>query len=181
MNKTIITGTGILFVLLAIGTVMAFNGNGIQGIDSGIMQQVRTAIENNNFQQWKQLQESTLTEENFNAIRERMQGKTQQREKMQAQNQEIQTAIENQDFGTWKTLMTESNNPAKEAMLSAINEENFYLLSEMHSAMESKDFETAKTIMEELGIQQNGFRGRNKMHAGFGMKENCPFSNPSTE
>jgi len=181
MNKTIIAGTGILFVLLAIGTVMAFNGNGIQGIDSEIMQQIRTAIENNDFQQWKQLQESTLTEENFNAIKERMQGRTQEREQMPAQNQEIQTAIENQDYTTWKTLMEESNNPQKEEMLSAINEENFHLLSEMQEARESGNFETAKTIMEELGIQQNGFRGRNKMHAGFGMKENCPFSNPSTE
>jgi len=192
MNNKIL-GIGILFVLLAAGTAMAFKGNFGTGLEfnSDAMQEIKTAIENNDFQEWKQLQENQLTEENFNAIRNTMQERNQNREKMTENMKAIQTTIENQDYATWKTLMEENNNPRNTEMLSIITEDNFSLLSEMHSAMQSGDIETAKTIMEELGLENgfgksgfkeingaNGFKGK-----GIGMKGNfgdCPFSDTTT-
>lgn len=184
-NKLI--GIGILFVLLAIGTAMAFRGNfGTgQGFDSDKMEQIQTAIENGDYATWKQLHENNLTEENFNAIREKMQERTQARKEIQAKMQEIQTAIENQDYAAWKQLMEENNNQENEMMLSVITEDNFYLLSELHDEKASGDFEAVKAIMEELGIEKGDFRGKNRMHKGFGRKGNFagnrPFANPSTE
>ena len=54
MNNKIL-GIGILFVLLAAGTAMAFKGNFGTGLEfnSDAMQEIKTAIENNDFQEWK--------------------------------------------------------------------------------------------------------------------------------
>lgn len=165
MNKKIL-GIGILFVLLAAGTVMAFRGNFTgteQGFDSDAMEQIRTAIENNDFQAWKQIHENNLTEENFNAIKKRTQERVNLMEERNQAREEIQTAIQNGDYTAWKTLMEENNNPRNEEMLSAVNEENFHLFSEMHNAMQSGDFDSAQQIREELGLEQ-GFKGMNNMN-----------------
>ena len=192
MNNKIL-GIGLLFVLLAAGTAMAFGGNfgtGF-GFDSEARNQIQTAIENNDFQAWKQLQENNLTEENFNAIRNRMQERNQNREEMQAEMEAIQTAIENNDYKTWKTLMEQNNNPRNTEILSLVTEENFSLFSEMHSAMQSGDFETAKQIREKLGLGQGmQFKGRQKINSDFQGKGtrmkgnfsgNCPFSDTITK
>jgi len=170
MNKKIL-GIGILFLLLAAGTVMAFRGDfagAMNAFDSDEMQQMKTAIENGDYETWKTLQEQNLTEENFNAIRERTQQRIQNREEMQLMQEEIQTAIENQDYTAWKALMEENNNPRNTMMLSVITEDNFSLFSEMHNAMQSGDIETAKTISEELGLEQGiGFKERHGMSFQF--------------
>ncbi len=185
MNNKILV-VGILFVLLAAGTAMAFRGNFGTGteFDSETRQQMQTAIENNDFQAWKQLQENNLTEENFNAIKERMQERNQNRKEMQLMQEEIQTAIENNDFTAWKALMKENNNPRNTEMLSVINENNFFLFSEMHSAIQSQDFETAQSIREQLGIEngfkKSKFKGMHGIEKGM-RKGNCPFAETATE
>jgi len=184
MNNKIL-GIGLLFVLLAAGTAVAFGGNlGIgQGFDSDARQEIKTAVENGDFQAWKQLHENNLTEENFNAIRGRMQERIQNREEMQLNMEEIQTAIENKDYSAWKTLM-EENNSRNSIILSVVTEDNFDLFSEMHSAMQSGDFETAKQIKEELGLEngfgKGGLKGIHKMGKGFGTG-NCPFADTITK
>jgi DNA-directed RNA polymerase beta' subunit len=184
MNKKILGLAAVFVVLLTIGTAMAFGGNFMgtaTGFNSDVIQQIKTAITNNDFPAWKQLHESMLTEENFNALKERTQERNQNREEMQLMQQEIQTAIENGDYEAWVSLMQENNNPRNEAMLSAITEDNFSLLKEMHQAMQSGDFETANQIREELGIQNMGksrFRGMHGMKGNFG---DCPFAGTETE
>ncbi len=97
--------------------------------------------------------------------------------------EQIMEAVENGDYETWVSLHEENGLPMQGGMFSAINEANFYLLSELHEAKQSGDFERAKEIFEELGIEKGQFKGKHKMNKGFGIKGkfsgNCPYLNSS--
>lgn len=162
MNKKIIGIAGILFVLLAAGTAMA-----LENSESNQTQEAKPMYRNFH---------PELTEETQAQIQERTQ-------QMQELREQIETAIENGDYTTWVSLMTENNNPKHEEMLSAVNQDNFYLLKELQDNRNE-----SMQIMEQLGIEAGQFKEMNGMKQGFrkGFKkgnfnsENCPFNN-STE
>jgi uncharacterized protein (DUF885 family) len=97
------------FAVLAIGSVAAFGfGNGfMKGLsedDKEEMQafheQLQTAIENKDFEAWKSLMESQLTEENFNAMVEMHE----QMSEMRDLREQIREAMENNDAETAEDL-----------------------------------------------------------------------------
>ncbi len=80
----------------------------------------------------------------------------------------MENAIETGNFQEWLNLREENNLPVR-GIMSAINEENFHLFSEMHEARENGDLEIVQTIRAELGFGQGsmGMRGQGK---GKGMR-----------
>lgn len=92
------------FAIVAVGSVTAFGlghgfmiGNSDSEETQAFHEEVQTAIENNDFEAWKSLMESQLTEEHFNQMvemhaqmEERMQLREQLREAMQ--NGDMETA-----------------------------------------------------------------------------------------
>lgn len=63
---------------------------------------------------------------------------------------EIRAAVEAGGYDAWVELHTQGDHDPK--ILEFINEENFYLLGELHEAIQNQDFETAKEIKDELGM-----------------------------
>ena len=138
MNKKIIGISGILFVLLAAGTAMAFQGNPMNS--------------------------ETPVEERPNYNPEL--------------HEQMETAIENQDYDAWIQLREDNNMPMRGKIFSVINEDNFYLFSELHEARESGDLDRMQEIRDELGLGQGTqSKGRQGMNSDFqgkgsGMKGN---------
>ncbi|MBS3143774.1 hypothetical protein J4446_02785 [Candidatus Woesearchaeota archaeon] len=104
MNKKYLAVFAIAMVaLVGVGMVSAFGfGNGMKGLsdnDGAQMQEqmeaVNSAIENNDFEAWKSLMESQLTEENFNQMVER-------HNEMKEFREQMETAKESGDFESMK-------------------------------------------------------------------------------
>ncbi|MEK6945369.1 MAG: hypothetical protein AABW63_01095 [Nanoarchaeota archaeon] len=98
---------GAVFVALLIGSVAAFGfGNGFMKSNATASEKkafrddIKTAIENNDFATWKSLMESQLTQENFNAL---VEGHTNMTEAKDLRAQ-IKTALENGDTETAENL-----------------------------------------------------------------------------
>ena len=112
--------------------------------------EARTAIDNNDFQGWKQAMNSELTEDRFNHMKER-------HGEMQEHRTEMEAAIL-QGYDAWKALVEEH---PRGRITEVITEDNFDKFVEMHNAKQNGDFETAQQIAEELGLQaRNKFGGR---------------------
>jgi hypothetical protein len=82
----------------------------------------------------------------------------------QERMEEMKVIMESGDYDLWYTFASEHDHPKAEKMLEVINEDNFYLLVELHEARMDKDRETAHSIMDELGIErperpEKGMRG----------------------
>ncbi len=148
-NKKIIIGSLITVLTLAAGisSAYAYRG-GIRGLDSGNKDKAEQAIQNNDYQSWKDAMESGLSEDSFNKMVERQ------------QNQEkIKKTIEDGDYNAWKEAID-----AQPKIEDKITADNFDKFSEMHKLMESGDREGAQAIAVELGIEDLG----NGMMRGFG-------------
>jgi hypothetical protein len=67
-------------------------------------------------------------------------------------------AIESGDYAAWKAIHSNSNGK----MASLINEDNFYLLREMHEAKESGDLTKVNEIKAQLGFKSGKGNGKGK-------------------
>jgi len=92
----------------------------------------------------------------------------------------IEAAIESGDYDEWIALREEYGLPMNGRIFDVIDENNFYLFSEMHEAMEEGDLDRAQEIRTELGLglgQMNRGEGQGKgmhqgMHGGQGRNQN---------
>lgn len=66
--------------------------------------------------------------------------------------EELMAAIENGDYETWRTLV--EAHPNAKQMLEVVNEDNFYLFTEMHDLIQDGDLEGAKAIADDLGLER---------------------------
>lgn len=154
MNKKLFGVLAVLIGAIALtGAAAAFMGfHGQQFLDSDTQNQLKTAIENNDFDAFLKAQETAL-KQRFDLMVQ----------KNQVQNQ-LNAAVQSGDFEQWKSVLEQNSTPLSERMLSQINEDNFPKLKELQNAVETGDFETARQIKSELGIGF-GLRGH-----GFGMQ-----------
>lgn len=159
MNKKATTITAMLLGIVAVsGTAFAFNG----GFGSENREAIMNAIENGDYESWKTAITETLTEENFNRIREMHQNREAEMTAMQENRDAINQALEDSDYEAWKAAIEESG---RTEILEFINEENFEKLVQIHEAEMNGDFETARELSQELGIpcgmgMFGGFGGR---------------------
>ena len=155
-KKTIFALLGLLLVgVVAAGTASAF-GFGVGSTED--REQIRTAIENNDFESWKGAMQGMINEENFNSMVERHQNRMQHRENMDA----VRDAIDSGSYDDYLDAIADLENEPRFAVDS---EEEFDLLVEMHEARQNQDFDTAKEIADELGFefgprQGKGMRGK---------------------
>ena len=169
MNKNTATITAIALGIVAVsGTVFAYGGGfDIENRGAKIntkriikREAVMSAIESGDFEAWKAAITETLTEENFNRIREMQQNREERMNEMHENMESIIQALEDEDYEAWKIAIEESG---RTEMLDVIDEENFEILVQIHEAEISGDFETARELSQELGIgceMFGGFRGR---------------------
>ncbi len=181
--KNIIGIFGVLAVLLlAVGSVHAIGGC-MYGSDTGA---ARAAIEVGDYAAWKEAMQSFITEENFNALRER-QGNFSGRgigcagqEECEGRlgrsgggamasgspyHADMESAIEAGDYEAWREAVDKFQPVPRIAEL--IDADNFDRFVEMHDAMESGDVEAAKQIREELGLGPgNGGKGFSGQRTG---------------
>ena len=85
-------------------------------------------------------------------------------------------AVESGNYSEWVQVFEDNDLPMQGKMFSAISEDNFHLLTELHEARAAQDFERAKEIHEELGIGK-GHHGCN----GAGVGNKHPGFHPSQD
>ncbi len=142
--------------------VSAYGGMMGRGdVDEDQRESVMSAIENNDYDAWKELTDgkrgrmSPSTPEAFEAMAER--------------HDEMEDAIESRDYNTWSELMD-----GRGRISEVVTEENFDTFVEMHEAMESGDFEKAQELRTELGLgihSQDGAGYRKGRHGGNGTHD----------
>ena len=137
--------------LLVVGLVMAAG--------FGWSSDIKTAIENNDYNAWKEAKMAQITEENFQMEENRYQQMGQHHEDMEARHDEMEAAME-QGYDAWVEYT--ADNPCPFA--DEITQDNFDQFVEMHNLMESGDIEGAKAIADEIGIPLMG----PGMHGGMG-------------
>ena len=152
MNKAAVITAMVLGMVAVSGTALAFNG----GFGLENREEVMNAIETGDYETWKAAIEETLTEENFDRLREMQQNREMEMENMEAARQ----AMEDGDYEAWKTAMEN----CERCPVEEVTEEQFNLMAQMHEARMNGDFETARELSQELGIgcgmEMNGMRRR---------------------
>lgn len=87
------------------------------------------------------------------------------KQNMKKHMQEMIQYIESGDYQGWYDFMTQDGRTPP--LVEKINEDNFYLLGELHQAKQNGDFERAKEIAEELGLEKPQFmQGNQGNHFG---------------
>ncbi|MCK5624815.1 hypothetical protein KAI04_03165 [Candidatus Pacearchaeota archaeon] len=132
-NKTVLgLMTLSIVAILSVGLIAAFSGNGIMHSDLSEDQteieafklSIQEAIENANFEEWKALMESQLTQEHFNELVEKQHTFNEQLEL----KEQMMQAWENQDYETmtqFKEQMHSENYGEEKAMKIQTNKGNF--------------------------------------------------------
>ena len=123
-------------LLLTGGLVSAFGPKGFVGDE-----ELRQAIDDGDFQTWKELHEERLTEDNFAEIQERHQ---ERQGKMQGP-QEMRDAIETNDYEAYTDAVLEIH---PEAIV--LSQEDFNTLVAMHQAKLDGDMDTWKSFRDEV-------------------------------
>lgn len=193
MNKKLLITTLSLASVLGLGALSAYaattvTGAGDRGPDSANRQAVVIAIENADYDAWKEavgdcpLAEK-ITADSFSKYIEAYNLREQARQIEEElgitgfgdrgpgdqgpkgngpdskNRQAIMTAIENSDYSAWKEAI--GNSP----MAEKITEENFAKFVEAHTLRQAGKFDEASQIEEELGIKMGG--PRHGQPAGF--------------
>jgi len=84
-----------------------------------------------------------------------------------------ENAIEAGEYSAWKALHIGTNGK----MVGLINENNFYLLKEMHEAKEAGNMDRVWEIKNELGFQKGSGNGMyQETGKGQGNGGNCPYA-----
>ncbi|MFH1399871.1 MAG: hypothetical protein ABIG95_07245 [Candidatus Woesearchaeota archaeon] len=135
--------------VIAVGAVSAFGGFGNR-------EQVRAALDANDYTAWKQAMESGLTQERFEQMKQKNMRHVQDIESRQA----MRKAIENADYDGWKTIV-EGMEPTPFIAEKILTQEDFNTLVEIHQARQNKDFDRVSVLQETLGLKRTGMgKGR---------------------
>ncbi len=135
MNKTMVAILSVFIIgIVALGSASAFGFFGNPDARANI----REAIENKDFDAWKEAMQGQITEENFNEMVTRHS----ERSKGMQGHGLIREAVENNDYDAYLEATSGQENQ--------LSEENFAKLVEMHNAMQNGDYETASELREEL-------------------------------
>lgn len=167
-----------LLALLTIGlvasssAVMAFGfGKGRMGNEESY-EEVRDAIENNDYEAWIEAMNSQLTEETFNQHVERHNERIAWAEEngidLDAQREAhdaMRDAIENNDYDAYLEAVSDLEEATGKESPRSLDEEDFEKLVEMHEARESGDFQNG--MMHRQGMKGQGMHGQGQ---GFGMR-----------
>jgi len=151
----------LLVGLVAVAGSVAALGGLFPGVEN---EEVRAAVEAGDFDAWKEAVESSLTEDNFNQIRDAILERQQNEMSQDAMRQ----AIEDGDYDAWKAAALERGMEADKIM----NEDDFSLLIELHKAREEGDSDRVSELMSELkelgisrlgaGFEMNGPGGKGR-------------------
>lgn len=150
-KKKIIIGSLVTIVTLGAGLTSAYAFQGGFGLNDEDKDKMREAIENDDYNSWKGLMESRITEENFSKMREMHQNK-----------EKIKETIESGDYNAFQEAIKDS--PMQDRIGDKITEENFNKFIEMHNLRREGKHEEAKAIADELGLKgpegrKGGIRG----------------------
>ncbi len=141
MNKKGIFGILALMVFItSSAAVSAFHG---RFLDEDSMENLRTTLDEKEFEEWQEVITSELTEENFEKALERHTRRQGHRENMV----EVREAIEAEDYEAYQEAVIEFDMYERE-----LSEDEFEILIQSHKAMQEGDHETARELREELGL-----------------------------
>lgn len=175
-KKIILPIVAVAIAVATIGTTTfvyaSENGFGWRG--SAGHEEMKAAIENDDYATWKNLVNDKVaefaSEENFSnmkqihelmadgkldevkALKEELGMPGGRGYGMKGEMSAMREAVENEDYEVWKTAMEDSIVSRLDDVESKINEDTFTKLIEAHQAMETGDFEGAKQIREDLGF-----------------------------
>lgn len=123
-------------------------------------EKMREAVENNDYETWKNLMAEKINEEHFTKLVEMHKNKGEMAEK----REKAQESVKNGDYNAWLEVVGEDSKMAEK-----INEDNFHKLTEMHNLREEGKHDEAKAIKEELGLdfgKGKGMGPEGKMGSG---------------
>jgi len=139
MNKKTIFGILAIFVLMVSSSAVYAFGPRSSG-DYGT--EARTALDNEDFEEWKEIISSELTEDNFEMALKRHT----HREEVRGNRGAVTVAIESEDYDAYVEAIQNCER------MQGVSKENFDILIEAHQAMESGDHETARGLRESIGV-----------------------------
>ncbi len=180
---------------IGIATALASTPEGAKAFGRGWFgpgfQAATEALQNNDYESWKQAIQSEVSDltsqEKFEQLQQveqlRQDGKYEEAANLaqelglpgrhgqgSADKEAMRTAIENNDFNAWKTAM-ESRISEKQGRLSELsgklNEDTFNKMVQAHQLRQDGKYDEAKTIMEGLGMPLG--RGGNGLGLGQGQ------------
>ena len=157
-----------VLTLFVIGIVVATSAS---AFGFGWMQEdkedIRQAINNKDFDAWKDAIQSRLTEENFNEFVARHKSISECRESRDL----IRDAIDNEDYEAYLDVISEIEDCPHE--MPELTEDEFNILLQIHDARQEGDMETIHELMDQLDVDMlfgngQGFmmKGMNQMHRG---------------
>ena len=141
-KKKIIIGSLVTFLTLGAGLTSVYAFQGGFGPSEEERTEMKKAIENNDFEAWKNLKESKLTKENFSKMRVMHQDKEKMKE-----------AIKSGDYSAFEEAIKDS--PMQDKLGGKITEENFDKFVEMHNLKKEGKYDEAQAIAEELGFEKH--------------------------
>ncbi|MFC1617856.1 hypothetical protein ACFL2B_01095 [Patescibacteria group bacterium] len=190
-KKIVIPVIAAAIAAATIGSISVASAEGGVWAGKDNKDEMRQAIEDNDFDTWKQQVDRKSaefsTEENFDKLKEAhdlMQaGKTEEARAikeemgmmkgpgkmhgMKGEKDEMRQAVQNNDFAAWKTAMEDNVIKRLEDLESKINEDTFNELVRAHNLMQEGKRDEAKQIHEDLGLS-----GGPGMHGqGLGQKK----------
>lgn len=151
-KKKIIIGSVVTMLTLGAGLSSVYAFQGGFGPNNEDRDKMKEAVENNDYDAWKGLMESRITEENFSKMRE-----------MHQNREKVREAIENKDYSAFQEAIKDS--PMQDQLEDKITEENFDEFVEMHNLREEGKYDEARAIADELGLEKPGM---GPGHGGFG-------------
>ncbi len=155
MNKTtmlVVAGLLMIGLVASAGIVSAFGGRfGGCGF-SDTRGAIKQAVENNDYEAWKDTMSGTMTEEKFREIVERHQSRPERRESMNERREAVKQALETQDYTAWKNAIDSFERTGR--ITDKITEDNFGTFVKLHEARQNRDYETLKELREELGFDK---------------------------
>lgn len=156
-----------LLALLIVGIVAAAGASAMgwmQGNNED-RDEIRQAIEDNDFDSWKTLHQERLTEENFNEIVERHESRELCRESHEA----VRDAIDNEDYEAYLEAVSSYDDCPYE--MPELTEDDFNILTQIHDAREEGNFDLAHELMEDLDVDMPFGNGQGMMRQGMNQMQ----------
>ncbi|MBI2448465.1 hypothetical protein HYV44_02825 [Candidatus Microgenomates bacterium] len=130
-----------LVILAGATSTYAFAGN--FGLNTDQREALEVALTNGDYDSWKGLMESQISQENFTKAQEQYKNRSQ----MKANRDAIEKTLEAGDYNAWKTAI--AGTPMADKMAD-IDEATFKKMAEAHKLMKAGDKDSARAIFDEL-------------------------------
>ena len=166
-KKNIVIGALVFTLVLTAGatSVYAFAGD-MGGKFNEDREKMKEAVENNDYNAWKNIMTERINEEHFSEMVEMHKNKGEMMEK----KEQAREAVKNGDYNAWLEIVGEDSKMAEK-----INADNFSKLTEMHNLRQEGKHDEAKEIREELGLEKGLRDGKmgpgHEGMRGFGQKK----------